>query len=117
MDEKWGGKRVVEKGKNGLFMSVIMREGGEADHLVLASVQSLLLHLLCSGMNARDGFWFEALCVVWGCLLLDEYCNCNFEGVFVIGNEELRCCEESLCEENAKWDCLCFQFLLNCYAF
>ena len=56
MDEKWGGKRVVEKGKNGLFMSVIMREGGEADHLVLASVESLLLHLLCSGMNAKDGF-------------------------------------------------------------
>jgi len=64
VDEKWGGKRVVEKGKNGLFMSVIMREGGEADHLVLASVDGLLLHLLCSGMNARDGFWFEALCVV-----------------------------------------------------
>ena len=96
-------------------MSVIMREGGEADHLVLASVESLLLHLLCSGMNARDGFQFEALCVVWGCLLLDEWCNCNFECVFVIGNKELRCCEESLCEENAKWDCSCFQFLLNCY--
>lgn len=56
MDEKWDGKRVVEKGKNGLFMSVTMRKGGEADHLVLASVESLLLHLLCSGMNARDGF-------------------------------------------------------------
>ena len=64
MDEKWDGKRVVEKGKNGLFMSVTMREGGEADHLVLASVDGLLLHLLCSGMNARDGFWFEALYVV-----------------------------------------------------
>lgn len=64
MDEKWGGKRGVEKGKNGLFMSVTMRKGGEADHLVLASVQSLLLHLLCSGRNTLDGFWFEALCVV-----------------------------------------------------
>ena len=64
MDEKWGGKRGMEKGKNGLFMSVTMRKGGEADHLVLASVDGLLLHLLCSGMNARDGFWFEALCVV-----------------------------------------------------
>lgn len=64
MDEKWDGKRVVEKGKNGLFMSVTMRKGGEADHLVLASVDGLLLHLLCSGMNARDGFWFEALYVV-----------------------------------------------------
>ena len=112
-----GWKEGSGKGQNGLFMSVIMREGGEADHLVLASVQSLLLHLLCSGMNARDGFWFEALCVVWGCLLLDEWCNCNFEGVFVIGNEELRCCEELLCDENAKWDCSCCQFLLNCYAF
>ena len=56
-------------------------------------------------------------CVLYGGLLLDEWCNCNFEGVFVIGNEELRCCEESLCEENAKWDCSCFQFLLNCNAF
>ena len=56
MDEKWGGKRGMEKGKNGLFMSVIMREGGEADHLVLASMESLFLHLLCSGMNAKDGF-------------------------------------------------------------
>ena len=64
VDEKWGGKRGMEKGKNGLFMSVTMRKGGEADHLVLASVDGLLLHLLCSGMNARDGFWFEALYVV-----------------------------------------------------
>ena len=56
MNEKWDGKRVVENGKNGLFMSVIMREGGEADHLVLASVESLLLHLLCSRMNTLDGF-------------------------------------------------------------
>ena len=67
-----GWKEGNGKGQNGLFMSVIMREGGQADHLVLASVDGLLLHLLCSGMNARDGFWFEALYVVWGCLLLDE---------------------------------------------
>ena len=59
-----GWKEGTGKGQNGLFMSVIMREGGEADHLVLASVQSLLLHLLCSGRNTLDGFWFEALCVV-----------------------------------------------------
>ena len=46
-----GWKEGSGKGQNGLFMSVIMREGGEADHLVLASVESLLLHLLC--------FWKE----------------------------------------------------------
>ena len=45
-------------------MCVSVRKGGEADHLVLASVDGLLLHLLCSGMNANDGFQFEALCVV-----------------------------------------------------
>ena len=59
-----GWKEGSGKGQNGLFMSVTMRKGGEADHLVLASVDGLLLHLLCSGMNARDGFGFEALCVV-----------------------------------------------------
>ncbi len=51
-----GWKEGNGKGQKGLFMSVIMREKGEADHLVLASVESLLLHLLCSGMNAKDGF-------------------------------------------------------------
>ena len=51
-----GWKEGNGKGQNGLFMSVILREGGEADHLVLASVESLLLHLLCSRMNTLDGF-------------------------------------------------------------
>ena len=42
-----GWKEGSGKGQIGVFMGVIMRKGGEADHLVLASVENLLLHLLC----------------------------------------------------------------------
>ena len=51
-----GWKEGNRKRQKGVFMCVSVRKGGEADHLVLASVDGLLLHLLCSGMNANDGF-------------------------------------------------------------
>lgn len=86
-------------------MCVSMRKGGEADHLVLASVYGLLMGVSVSGRNAKDSFSFEALCVVWGCPLHDECCNFNFEDMIMIGNGELRYYDELLCEENAKRDC------------